>query len=223
MAKGELRQFVEALLLAVGALLPIVNPLGAAPVFMAITGGSTPRARATTARAVAVNSAILLLASIFVGSYVLDFFGLSVAVVRVGGGLVVCAIAWELLHESGERAPDAKGPKIDIRARAFYPLTLPLTVGPGSITAAVTLGANQPHHAATTVMRDLGWIAGVVIVTALIFVCYRYAGRVLRLLGETGTSVVMRLNAFILLCIGVQIVWNGVSELLTEVWKDLPR
>jgi multiple antibiotic resistance protein len=162
---------------------------------------------------------VLLIASVLVGAYVLDFFSLSVNVVRVAGGLVVCSVAWQLLNQpdapasvSAEAVRSATPD--DLALRAFYPLTLPLTVGPGSISVAITLGANQPTNARQLVLTFLAHSAGMAFVTVVIYLCYRYADRLLGRLGRTGTSMLLRLSAFILLCIGVQIIWNGLSALL---------
>jgi multiple antibiotic resistance protein len=215
-----LHQFLETLTLAVAALLPIVNPLGGAPVFRAKTDDLSDAERATLARVIAVNSFILLVASALVGAYVLDFFGLSVPAVRVAGGLVVCAIAWDLLNQP-DNAPGT--PPMDARRavsqselarRAFYPLTMPLTVGPGSISVAITLGANQPPSVRAHVMTALAHVLGMLVVALIIYLCYRYAEALMRKLGDVGTLVLTRLAAFILLCVGVQIIWNGVAGLL---------
>ena len=134
----DLRQFLEPMVLAVAALLPIVNPLGGAPIFLAKTSDLTPDEHDDLARRVAVNCFVLLLVSTFIGAYVLDFFGLSIPAVQVAGGAVVCAMGWNLLN-APEQSPQAAKDAVrvatptDLARRAFYPLSMPLTVGPGSI------------------------------------------------------------------------------------------
>jgi multiple antibiotic resistance protein len=216
---GDLRQFVEGLLLVIAALLPIVNPFGGAPVFLAMTADCTAALRATLAQKIALNAFILLLASLFIGTYVLEFFGLSVPIVQVAGGVVVCANGWELLR-AGNVTPamPATAPAAsEIASRAFYPLTLPLTVGPGTISVAITIGAHHPQSMRSLLVNGAADVAGAALIAATVFVCYRYADRMLRVLGETGTSVLIRLSAFILLCIGVQIFWTGASALLAAL------
>ena len=139
----------------IAALLPIVNPFGGAPVFLAMTADCTAALRATLAQKIAVNAFILLLASLFVGTYVLEFFGLSVPIVQVAGGIVVCANAWELLRaESAAPIIPASAPAAaEIASRAFYPLTLPLTVGPGTISVAITIGAHHPQSVRSLVVQ----------------------------------------------------------------------
>ena len=169
------------------------------------------------AKAVAVNSFLLLIASTLIGAYVLDFFGLSIPAVQVAGGIVVCAIAWSLLNSPASPPALARdGPPTVtpdfLSQRAFYPLTMPLTVGPGSISVALTLGANPTRGLRSSVVTGLAHALGILIVAAAVYLCYRYADRILKKLGTTGTSVVVRLSAFILLCIGVQICWNGLRR-----------
>jgi multiple antibiotic resistance protein len=208
------RQIVEGVLLVFAALFPIVNPLGGAPIFLAMTSHYSPQERATLAWQVTVNAFILLLASVATGTYVLEFFGISVPVVQVAGGLVVSALGWQLLQDPStidRRAPAAKRSR---RGIAFYPLTMPLTVGPGSISVAITIGANHSHNVRSLLIDGPATLIGVTLVATTVFVAYRFADRLSRMIGETGMSVLLRLTAFILFCIGVQIVWNGASALL---------
>ena len=217
---SDLRQFAEAVVLAVAALLPIVNPLGGAPLYLAKTVDLTSAQHVELARRVARNCALLLLASLLLGTYVLAFFGLSLPVVQVAGGLVVCSIAWSLLQQPD--APPALQDESrrmvtseDLRSRAFYPLTMPLTVGPGSISVAITLGTQRPKFGGLSTLAQFGFgaIAGIVAIVATVYLCYRFAESTVAALGKEGTNVVVRLSAFIMLCIGIQIMWSG--------WKDL--
>jgi multiple antibiotic resistance protein len=223
---NSLLHFASVVLLAIGALLPIVDPLGGAPIYLAMTAFLTHEERARMAKAVAVNSFLLLIASALIGAYVLDFFGLSIPAVQVAGGIVVCSIGWSLLNSpnsppalqrnaaTATRPPGASAD--DLEQRAFYPMTMPLTVGPGSISVALTLGANPAPGFRSLLATSLAQAVGILLVAISIYLCYRYADRILQKLGPTGTSVVVRLSAFILLCIGVQICWNGVHGLIVS-------
>ena len=213
-------------LLILSALFPIVNPLGGSPVFLALTRDYPTSARRALARQVAVNSFILLIASFMVGTHILNFFGISIPVVQVGGGLVVVSNGWAMLKskEETDRGRDVQK-KVhleDVSRSAFYPLTLPLTVGPGSISMAITLGANEPHHLGPNLLAILAAVIGSALMALSIYICYGFADRLTRLLGATGMSVIMRLSSFLLVCIGVQILWNGVSALLRTL-PDVPH
>jgi len=209
-------QVFESCLVVLTALFPIVNPLANTPIFLSLTPGYSSRARVILSRKIALNSFWLLTFSMLIGSHILNFFGISIPVVQVGGGMVVIATGWTLLHGEPEQARASAEKKVssqDISNRAFYPLTLPLTVGPGSISVAITLGANQAFQRENLV-RLIAAIIGPALVALTIFLCYRSAERLAKLLGETAMNVIVRLTSFILLCIGVQILWNGIRELI---------
>lgn len=213
-------QVLKSCLLVLTALFPIVNPLGNTPIFLSLTPGYSSGSRVILSRKIALNSFWLLTGSMLIGSHILDFFGLSIPVVQVGGGLVVMSTGWTLLRREEDQAKSTQEKKIlssqDIANRAFYPLTLPLTVGPGSISVAITLGADQAPHRSSLV-RLVAAVIGPALVAFSIFLSYRFAERLASFLGETAMNVIVRLTSFILLCIGVQIVWNGVRALLPVV------
>ncbi len=132
----------------VGALFPIVNPLGNTPIFLTLTRGLSGSGRAKLARAIAINGMLLMVVSIFIGTHILAFFGISLPVVQVGGGLIVVSTGWTLLRHNDDDDDDAAAVKkpcneLSYMRQAFYPLTLPLTVGPGTISVAITVGANR--------------------------------------------------------------------------------
>jgi multiple antibiotic resistance protein len=211
----SVNKLVNTFLLVYAGLFPIVNPIGAAPIFFGLTRDCTETERHTLALQVALNSFALLLGSLFVGSYVLEFFGLTLPIVRVAGGLVVAAAGWNLLQAGNSGGDDRTEHRPVIPTDAFYPLTMPITVGPGSIAVAITLGSQRPRVAPPEVALLAGAaIAGVVAITATIYVCYRFSEGAVRRLGNHGTNVVVRLSAFILFCIGIEIIWNGYSALI---------
>ena len=210
-------------LFALAALLPILNPAATAPIFLGLTEGASERTRALLARRIARNMFLLLAGSMLVGSYVLDFFGISLPIVRVGGGLIVAATAWRLLSahsstvDSRATLAEAFTPE-HARRQAFYPLTFPISCGPGSIAAAITVGVALVDTRVTmTLARIGGGLLALLACAVLLYLAFRYAQQLLRPLGEAGTLVFLRLAAFILLCLGVQIIWDGVSELLLSV------
>ena len=207
---------LETFVLCYAALFPIVNPVGSAPLFLGLTQFATEKCRNALARRVAIGSFFLLLGSLFIGSHVLEFFGISLPVVRIGGGLVVTAFGWKLLNSdarlNGDHTED--GAPLTV-PDAFYPLTMPLTVGPGSISVAISLGSQRPKMGGLPVLAQFGFgaVAGIIAITATVYLCYRFAEATVAALGKSGTNVLVRLSAFIMLCIGIQILWSG--------WRDL--
>ena len=211
---------VKYLFVIVSGLFPIVDPLGGSPIFLAMTRDYLPATRRALSFRIATNSFFLLVGSYFVGTHILAFFGISLPVVQVGGGLVVIATGWTLLKQgTGDDQKDVKKNirPIDPFHNAFYPLTLPLTVGPGSISVAITLGANAPYHRGLNLLGILTAVIGSALLAASIFLCYGFADRLGRILGATGMTVILQLTSFLVVCIGVQIVWNGASALLASV------
>jgi MarC family membrane protein len=145
--RNILLEAAKSLFLILSALFPIVDPLGGSPIFLAMTREYSPSTRRALSLRIAMNSFFLLVGSYFIGTHILSFFGISLPVVQVGGGLIVISTGWALLKQGND--DDQKGVKKKIPPKdpfrnAFYPLTLPLTVGPGSISVAITLGANAP-------------------------------------------------------------------------------
>lgn len=209
---------VKTTILVVSALFPIVNPLGGSPIFLALTQDYPRASRRLLAQRIAMNSFILLIASFLTGTHVLAFFGISLPVVQVGGGLIVISTGWALLKQKDEDDRGSAHRNMDpqeIFRHAFYPMTLPLTVGPGSISVAITLGANAPRLSVQNLLAILGALVGSALIALSVFLCYGFADRLAQLLGATGMSVIMRLSSFLLVCIGVQILWNGASVLLS--------
>ncbi|MFO1414355.1 MAG: MarC family protein [Burkholderiales bacterium] len=218
MIENDIRNFLTALLLVVGGLLPIVNPVGSAPLFLSMTHGSSDEVRAQLALKVAINSFLLIMGSLIVGAYVLKVFGLSIPVVQVAGGAVLCALGWNMLSSDPPPAVAAQPASDSVAiARAFYPLTLPLTVDPGAISVAVTLGANHAKGLERVIIGVVASIIGTGIIALCVWIAYRYAERIARWLGHNRVMVVLRLSAFIVLCIGVEITWNGVKALASEI------
>jgi len=218
--ESELAYAAKEVLLVVGALLPIVNPLGNAPIFLSITSWAPAELRRVLAWRIAVNAFALLLISIFLGTHILTLFGISLPVVQVCGGLLVGAAGWRLLQPGAEKVSlheTTSWSANEVIERAFYPLTFPLTVGPGSVSVAITLGVNtMRRHTPLWAFTGALLIATALIALSVYF-CYRFAYKLPQLLGENGTRIFLRLSAFILLCIGVQILWNGVTALIMSL------
>jgi multiple antibiotic resistance protein len=215
---------VESILVTLAALLPIVNPLGAAPIFLAMSADLPAHARRHLATVVARNAFLLLAAAMLVGSYVLAFFGISLPIVRVAGGLVVLGAGWRLLH-AGHAEEQPQATVIDawereLERRGFYPLTFPLTVGPGSISIAITLGARQASDPTERALYVGTNLIGIAIIALAVYLSYRFASRLISSLGETGTNVFLRLSAFIMLCVGVAILWGGIVGLVEPLLRQ---
>ncbi|SDG88458.1 MarC family protein [Propionivibrio dicarboxylicus] len=209
----------KSFLLVLAALMPILNPAASAPVFLGLTEGAAPRVRRHLARLIARNVVMLMMGAMLIGSYVLDFFNLSLPIVRVGGGIVLIANAWRMLNAVGpgqDKAPSFSPTSLHvIRQLAFYPLTFPVTCGPASISIGITVGvAMNSQNLYLTVANTIGGAIAVCVIGITTYYAFAYASRLLVFLGETGTAVFLRLSAFILLCIGIEIFWQGAGALV---------
>jgi len=211
--------FLKELILIPLTLLPIINPLSSAPVLIA-SAGRDPQIVKRLGRQVSLNSFYVIVAAMLVGTNVLAIFGISLPILRVGGGLLVCATAWRMLGRAEsddvkEKAVRAAGelPEAEVVRRSFFPLTFPLTTGPGTIAVAIALGAQFPRSVVPYLLAAGMAVGGVAATAFVLYVFFSNAGAVIRRLGEMGALVMMRLMAFILLCVGLQIIWTGWAEL----------
>jgi multiple antibiotic resistance protein len=219
---GDIPAIAEATFLVVAALFPIVNPLGSAAIFLNLVGTLDPGVNRVLAQKIAMYSFSILVVSLICGTEILSFFGISIYAVQIGGGLIVTATGWTLLNRpSDNQTPTSKVAPRDVLGNAFYPYTLPITVGPGSISVAITLGAHLTAslraHSILSPAVLISALVGIIVICVIIYICYRYAGLAEKALGTTGTEVFMRLSSFILVCIGIQIICSGVRAYLATV------
>ena len=217
-----------AFLIAFTALLPLINPLGSALVLMGLVGEAPPEAYRSLARRVALNNIAFLAVIELLGSAILNFFGISLPIVQVSGGLVIASIGWGVLNEK-DAAADARDkqevasldPEKTLRSlqqQAFYPFTFPITSGPGTLVVMLTLSARFSYGTITQkTLGHLGLFLAVIVLSALVYLCYGYAPRIKAAVAPSTVHGILRIIAFILICIGVQIAWNGISVLLGAV------
>jgi multiple antibiotic resistance protein len=207
--------------LVFAAIFPVVNPPGSALVFLGLTRDASHEIRRILAWRVARNSLFVLVCSFFLGALVLKFYGISIPVLRVAGGFIVAVAGWKLLNEGSQKELEASADGVsrtDPLDQAFYPLTWPLTTGPGTIAVVISLGLSRTSYTTTDeILFVLASLLAIVVIAATIFLCFAYADRIERLLGPGGTDIAVRLSAFILFCLGLQILWSGGSELLKSV------
>jgi multiple antibiotic resistance protein len=214
-----------AFLLAFPALFSIVNPIGSSLVFGNVVAGRSMAERRGLAGRVGVYSLIVLLFSLWLGGYVLNFFGISLGALRIGGGLVVAIRAWGLLmqpevHDDRKAEQSSTASQGEMDDIAFFPLTMPFTTGPGSISAAIALASERPSNGQGSWAFFIGISIAAAAVALCVWLFYRSADRVLAFLGTGGARIVSRLVAFLLLCIGVQILVNGVESLLGPLLRS---
>ena len=212
-------------LLAFGALFSIVNPLSGAFIFFGATRHLTSKVRTAMSSWVSIYAFCIVAASLYVGAYVLQFFGISIPVLRVAGGIIVAMSGWRMLTEPDateqrrSETPDPRSIDVSPSRLAFYPLTMPLTTGPGTISVAISVGAGRPSPSHPTALIEffLETLAATGLLALLIYGLYSQSAKLAQWVGATGTTIVVRLSAFLLFCIGIQVLWNGAAELLSTL------
>jgi multiple antibiotic resistance protein len=209
--------------LSFSALLPLVNPLGTALLFVGVVGPVPLTVYRNLARRIAVNTLIFFALVELLGSAILNFFGISLSIVEVSGGLVIAAMGWSLLNQQENKQTEKKialqaeadEVSLGLVSKSFYPLTFPLTVGPGSLVVTLTLSAQATQaRLPDTLIAHAGIFLAAVVMSAAVYICYANAPRITAAIAPTTAHGILRVIAFFLLCIGVQITWNGLHALI---------
>jgi multiple antibiotic resistance protein len=217
----------NSFLLAFSALLPLINPVGSALIFLGLVGEASPRTYRALALRITLNTAIFLAVIELTGSAILNFFGISLPIVQLAGGLVVATIGWGLLNEKDSQAATenhkaAAQARVELasttetlRMKTFYPFTFPITAGPGTIVVMLTLSAQASRPGLTqNILGHLCLFAACLVLCGMVYLCYAYAPSLTRAISPNTAHGILRVIAFILLCIGVQIAWNGLTGLI---------
>jgi multiple antibiotic resistance protein len=218
----------KSFLIAFSVLLPLINPLGSALVFLGLAGDAPPGVYRSLARRIAINNIIFLAIIELLGATILNFFGISLPIVQLSGGIVIAAMGWSVLNERDARAISRnKQEETEVREEtrtrfleqdAFYPFTFPVTSGPGTLVALLTLTAHISNRdASSDILAHVGVFLAVVTLSVLVYFCYAYAPQITRIIPPSTAHGILRVVAFILLCIGVQIAWNGLDTLLSKL------
>jgi len=218
----------QSFLIAFSVLLPLINPLGSALVFLGLVGEAPQQVYRSLARRIAINNVIFLAIIELLGATILSFFGISLPIVQLSGGIVIAAMGWSVLNERDARANSrnkreesetaAEMQMPDYEQKIFYPFTFPITSGPGTLVGLLTLTARISEPTLTgNVLAHAGVFLSVVVLSVLVYFCYAYAPKITKAIPASTAHGILRVIAFILLCIGVQIAWNGLGQLLASV------
>jgi len=220
----------NSFLIAFSVLLPLINPLGSALVFLGLAGDAPPQVFRLLARKIAINNIIFLAIIELLGAAILNFFGISLPIVQLSGGIVIAAMGWGVLNEKSASANSKNkeaecGPHEEpdiqrLEEGVFYPFTFPITSGPGTLVGLLTLTARISNRVITqNILAHVGVFLAVVVISVLCYFCYAYAPKITKAIPPSTAHGILRVIAFILLCIGTQIAWNGLSALLAAIVK----
>lgn len=214
-----LKHFLSAVPISFLAMITVINPLGTGFVLGAMTEGIDPESKKRLAKKILINCLGLFLVVLIFGSYILAFFGLSLPIIRVAGGLLLASMGWNMLNAK-EANKETEESLIDhpknFFSQSFYPFTFPVTAGPGCIAVLFTLTIHhfKPNQTWDVLVNLLGTFIGLVGVAIVVYYSYLYSSNIAKRLGESGAHALNRIMAFITFCIGLEIVWAGVKELL---------
>jgi multiple antibiotic resistance protein len=218
--------------LTFSALLPLVNPIGSALIFLGLVGAAPIAVYRDLARRIAINTVLFFAVVQLLGSAALRFFGISLPIVQLAGGFVISALGWSLLnqkdvgpspeklHAAAQAQEQVKVEEVqgNLLQKAFYPFTFPLTAGPGCIVVMLTLSAHLPQTPfSANALAHGGTMLAVLILSGSVYLCYAFAPNIARAISPSTAHGILRVVAFILVCIGVQIAWNGLQTLLLTV------
>ena len=220
----------KAFLISFSVLLPLINPLGSALVFLGLVGDAPPKILRSLARRIAINNIIFLGVFEVTGAAILNFFGISLPIVQLSGGIVVAAMGWAVLNQRSagadtrlkqeETGKAAEPDTSHLEEGVFYPFTFPITSGPGTLVGLLTITAHISDKVLTRdILAHLGVFLAVVVLSVLVYFCYANAPKITKKIPPSTAHGILRVIAFILLCIGIQIAWNGLSALLATIIK----
>jgi multiple antibiotic resistance protein len=210
--------------LSFSALLPVINPIGFALLLLGLVGPEKPHVYHVLARKIAISTVFFLLAIDVAGAAILAFFGISLPVVQFAGGFVLATMGWNLLNQTDvakENGASASSlPRKSLSDQIFYPFTFPVTAGPGTLVVTLTLSAHatQPKIL-DEVFAQIGILGGIILNCIAIYLSYAYAQKLTVKISRQTIHGVLRVIAFILLCIGVQIAWKGLVALIASIGK----
>ncbi len=203
--------FIATIGMAFVTLFPLVNPVGAIPVFTSLTSSGTDEYRKCMARKTALNVFIVLVVFFLIGELLLKFFGISLPVLKIAGGLIVAHTAWEMVTSKKKLSSEEKSEAEVKRDISFSPMALPLLSGPGSMSAVIGLSDGN-----FTILDDGGIVIGIFLIAVVCFAALSLSNPIFKWLGETGVGILNKIMGFFILAIAVQMIINGIILVLEK-------
>ncbi|MFT4018999.1 MAG: MarC family NAAT transporter [Agriterribacter sp.] len=203
---------MELIFGTIAALLPIINPFSTAPMFISLTEGHSNAERNNQAKKGVIYMTCILLVFLIAGTFIMNFFGLSLPGMRIAGGILVSGVGMGMLKPKDSEHTDAeRAEAVAKRDISFTPLAMPSLSGPGAISVVIGMSS-----VAKGALMDYVYIAlGILVVAAIVYLTLRSSNRLVKLLGVNGLHAMTKIMGFIILCVGVQFVVTGVLGVLT--------
>jgi multiple antibiotic resistance protein len=204
---------MELIIATIASLLPIINPFSTAPMFLAMTQGDTEQYRNLQAKKGVLYMIIILLVSLIAGTFIMNFFGLSLPGMRIAGGILISRVAMNMLNPSQNdgRTKEEEKEANEKKDISFTPLAMPSLSGPGAISVIIGMSS-----IADSVFDYIFIAIGVLVVAVAVFVTLRSASRLVKYLGATGLTAMTKIMGFIILCVGIQFIVNGILGIATS-------
>ncbi|MVO07738.1 MarC family NAAT transporter [Flavobacterium sp. TP390] len=207
---------MELFIYVFAALFSVLNPLGAVPVFVGLTQDDSKQERSRISLWAAINVAIILIISYFIGKYMLQFFGISINALRIAGGLLIVNSGFSLLsgNVSKRRGVNKKVTNDAMQRNdiALTPLAMPMLAGPGSMSLLIAMYQEQPE-----LLQKITTCAAILCVSVTIFLILRSAHYLSRILGASGLVAISRIIGFIVIAIGIQYISSSIVNIFQSI------
>lgn len=213
-------QFIHNVFIGFIALFPVINPLGIAFIVNPFLEGTTRRERKRYVLRIALYTFYLCTITLFSGQWILQLFGLSVPVIRLAGGIMICKIGWDMLSgkddDQQERADiHVDGGSKSIRDKLFYPITFPITSGAGTISVLFTLSSHSTEMGFKAYMlNNAAIMISVIAMCVLVYIMYLNTNKIIERIGEKNKVIVDKIFAFLIFAVGLSIALDGMMQFI---------
>ncbi len=220
---ASLHSFIHLLFIGIIALFPVINPFGSAFMVSPYLLRLTHDEKRVAVRKITFYAFSICTISLFAGHWILELFGLSIPVVQLAGGVMICKIGWEFL--SSDKKDEMANTKVEeanqlssyayVEDKLFYPITFPVTTGAGTISVLFTLSAHSARTNLTEYLINTGAILlAIIFMCVLIYIFYFNTRTIINFVGSKGQEIINRISAFLIFCVGLQIAITGITSLV---------
>lgn len=217
------QSFIDMLFIGIVALFPVVNPIGSAFIVNPYLSELELHEKRKAVKKIALYALILCTIALFAGHWILELFGITIPVVQLAGGVMICKIGWEFLSSdkkeeqkpSEESGDTTRSNYALIQDKLFYPITFPITTGAGSISVLFTLSAHSANvHIQLYLINTGAILLAIIVICSMIYFFYLNTKKIIRVIGKEGEQILNRIMAFLIFCVGLQIGITGIKALI---------
>ncbi len=219
----QLKPFLHELFISLVALFPVINPIGSALIVNPYLSQLPDEVHENAVRKITIYAFCICIVTLFAGHLILELFGITIPVIQVAGGTVICKMGWDTLSSGANNQSgtadmngkhDAENEVRSIKNNLFYPLTFPITTGAGTMSVLFTLSAHSADaNWKSYLVNSIAIILAIVIMCAAVYLLYKNSGRITKKLGVKGQNIANRIIAFLIFCVGIEIASTGLKSL----------